>query len=168
MAKSSGTRGKQFEQDLMRTLINAGGWAEKIPDKLVFRGPDLPAMSVAGPPDIVAVVKGRPYLIECKACNIKNAKSITFDRVKPHQLDSLLEFYEAGGEAYVAVLWYGTTNASPSTKAFLIPVKEWWNAQVQSKKKSINISEVEEMRGSVQMRWLGRSKEGAGPWTMRA
>lgn len=167
MAKSKGARGKQFEADVLLTFRNAGAWVEKIPDKLVSRGPDLPMMSVEGPPDIVALLRGKPWLIECKARGLAHSKAIEFDRLKDHQLEQLLAFARNGGHAYIAVLWYGRTNASPETVALLIPVTLWHHLKEHGRKLSLNIKDVIDEPGVLRLHWVGRSKEGVGPWTLK-
>lgn len=165
MAKSKGARGKMFEADLLASLANIGAWVERFPDKLIHRGRDLPAISVEGPPDLVALWRGAALHIECKAVNIQNARSIRFDRVKPHQLDSLLRFAGAGGHAYVAVLWYGRTNKSPDTRCALIPALVWERLRLNGKQ-SVNIGELEAVPQVAWLSWLGRAVDGIGPWQL--
>lgn len=163
---ANGNRGKQFETDMLATFRNAGAWAEKIPDKLVNRGPNLPMMSVEGPPDIIALHHGNSYLVECKARSMVHSRAIEFDRLKPHQLESLLQFAVNGGRAYIAVLWYARSNASPETRALMIPVQVWHARLKEGRKKSLNIDDVIDVPGVKRLYWVGRSKQGEGPWTM--
>lgn len=162
---SRNNRAKQFEADVKAMFESMGGWAQRFPDKMVWRGPDAPPLSVEGPPDLMVVHQGHAHLIECKAVKLETAKSIPFDRLKLHQKTDLLQIENAGGHGWVALLFYGTSNASKDTIALLVPINEWSRLQLVSPKKSVNIKELLELKGIRRLYWTGRTCRGVGPWT---
>lgn len=165
--RASNNRAKQFETDMMSTFRNAGGWCERFTDLLVWKGEGAPPQRSAGPPDLCALLHGNAYLVECKARDVSQSKSIVFDRLAPHQLTSLLQFAANGGRAYVAVLWYGHSNASKDTVALMIPVQVWHRLKATLGKKSLNIDDVIDEKGVKRLTWVGRTQEGVGPWTLQ-
>src|SRR5690606_2233760 len=138
---ASNNRAKQFEQDVIDSFRNAGAWVERFPDKLVYRGPGQPPIKEQGPPDLCALHQGRAYLVECKSRNLNAGRNMEFRKLHQHQLVSLLTCATQGGKAYIAVLWYGRTNASPETVALMIPVQVWHRMKATLGKQSFNIDD---------------------------
>lgn len=147
--------GKRFEQTIRNTLLYYGYWVERFPDKLIYRGPEVPPSSVEGPPDFIAIKNGKAKLVECKAKSLNGSRvySIPFDRVKPHQLDSLRLFDENGGVGYVAVCWYGRQLSSRDTVMLLIPVGEWVRQLNLDDRKSFSVDRIPSDAGVVRGVW---------------
>ena len=79
-----------------------------IPNCFYYKIPDaynMERFSPKKPFDAIIISNGKPIAIEFKM--IKEKKSFAFSNVREHQINGLMEFADAGGDAYVMVNYRG-------------------------------------------------------------
>jgi Holliday junction resolvase len=90
-----------FCSELVRSLRKAGGFAFKIPDSPASYGGQRMRFSAPKAFDITGVYRGTPLAIECKL--YKQFKGFGLNQLRDEQIQMLNAFWEAGGQAYVAL-----------------------------------------------------------------
>lgn len=167
---SGSTHGKQFEKDLLTSIRSMGHWAERFRDNTW----NNMAGSNASPPDMIAIINGRPTLIECKAISVGMNQStkrprdlmqggISLKRCEGHQLERLINFVEEGhGNAYIAVMFY--TPRAVRRCVVLVPVAAWVGARDLYGSGTLRLDRIrQDLPASLHMKWVGR-KSDIGPY----
>lgn len=135
------SRGKAFESELKKSLEAAGCLAHRIKDSVIWNGRVMVGQETPADLYCFSNVSGTlsVSLIECKAVN---GKSIPFDRVEQHQLDSLLAFesYDENCHGFVAVNFYDKENVRKFNVAYMINIRVWQEYAEHSDRKSLPLS----------------------------
>lgn len=138
------SRGKAFESELKKSLEKAGCLAHRIKDSVIWNGKAMVGQETPADLYCFSNVSGRlsASLIECKAVN---GKSIPFDRVKQHQLESLVAFesYDANCHGFVAINFYDKDNVRKFNVAYMVNVSTWREYERGSDRKSLPLSDCE-------------------------
>lgn len=138
------SRGKTFESELKKSLESAGCLAHRIKDSVIWNGKAMVGQETPADLYFFSNVSGRfsASLVECKA---ESGKSISFDRVKQHQRDSLLAFdeYDRDCHGFVAINFYDKDNPRSFNVCYFVPIKTWVGLGESLDRKSLPISECE-------------------------
>lgn len=135
------SRGKAFESELKKSLEKAGCLAHRIKDSVIWNGKVMVGQETPADLYCFSNVSGKlsVNLIECKAVS---GKSIPFDRVKQHQLNSLLEFeaYDEDCHGFIAVDFYDKENVRKFNVCYMIGIDVWQEYIGHSDRKSLPVA----------------------------
>lgn len=156
--------GKTFENDFKLSLRSAGHWAERFRDN-TYQSRMRGVASQSSPPDMVAVINGKPCLIELKAIRVRSelqGGSIPLSKLSENQHNHLRNF-ENQGYPFVAVMFYEGQRAV-NRAAVMIPYWYWTQYESAKGRKSLKLSDLcLDVRPNYHFKWVGRASE-VGPW----
>lgn len=136
--------GKTLERQLGESVRACGGVYFRLVDStFIVKGATMSRKSSADafvfiPKDEVVHV----VLAECKA---EGTKSISFDRLAPHQEDALLDMEKPHDLCHgvVVVNFYDNVDVRRMNRLFMVPIKAWVEERDLGKRKSLSISDCE-------------------------
>lgn len=119
---------------------NYGYFFYKIPDAY-----NMERFSPKKPFDAIMGIDGKGIAIEFKM--IKSKSAFAFDRVRPHQIEGLIDAQKSGGFISLIIINYRfkTKENKRYNKLFVISLNKFLKIQLKSDRKSIPFSEMETM-----------------------
>lgn len=135
-------KGKKLEAEVLASLHTLRGWSYRLNDKVftIWTPKGMRAAKTESPADLIHVGKEINLLLECKE---ESGKSLSFSRLKPHQLQSLLEFEWVNPQknrAYVVVQFL-----KEHYVCIAVPIRVWLKEEFVAERKSAHFSRLQEI-----------------------